>query len=646
MVYDSSRPIATPPINNLLPPPLFLPASRLGHDLGQVHGDGFAVRLGHRAKAKLLEHSLPARDAHPLAHVSVDGELLDGVEERGGVAGLDEDALDAVAERLRDAVDARRNHGALERHRLADHQRQHLVDAGAQDHVGREVVRQHVLLHVEDRRGRLRADALQRLLALLDVVYLVLADVPRADHQQLELPVVRERHRRVQLREGLTRHQLRLALAHRPHVHEEEVARAVPEVLAHTVPTLLGAERVDAGQRDAVVDDARVVGLEQAVVAPALHLGGEDDLGRVGKRVPDGLLVQVGHHEDLLCVVVELVLGPRLMDDPQARDVQVARRVDDLGGHDGVGDGVLEVLQQHAHVVRVRRQLHAEDGDRDAHGLVVGAHRALLGRDQVERQLLAQLAQQVEQEVVGAVALQRVAEGGHARARQVGGAVKEAVGVLGGGREDVRALEDADFLRLQHRVLDPAEDVLDGVFRYVVLFRKLEQGAGALGLCTHGNLLVLLLKLGLHAAKHVADDLVGVGLCLLEAGVEVEVVLFELGEVLSLFDLRGGDAAGLAALLEPEAPGGVLEAQTVVEDVLDLGEDAPCLAQLLLVLGLVEVGLEVELLVRDGARRKLEGDVDGLLEGAHALHGACGRLEHGARRVSRCGARRGAAVVM
>mmetsp|Transcript_8760 Transcript_8760/g.22827 ORF Transcript_8760/g.22827 Transcript_8760/m.22827 type:complete len:234 (+) Transcript_8760:690-1391(+) len=172
-----------------------------------------------------------------------------------------------------------------------------------------------------------------------------------------------------------------------------------------------GAEDVELLQGDAVVDrDGGVLAVEPVVDA-LLHVGGEDDAPADGERGLDLYGIQVLHHEDLLGVVVELVLRPSLVDDPEGLEVHPVGEGHDVAPHDGVGDDEADLLLDKAPLQDLEKVWRGwvEGLDAEADGLEVRPHRPLLRReDDGEGLRVEELGREVKAEIVCSVALERV----------------------------------------------------------------------------------------------------------------------------------------------------------------------------------------------------------------------------------------------
>mmetsp|Transcript_49605 Transcript_49605/g.121040 ORF Transcript_49605/g.121040 Transcript_49605/m.121040 type:complete len:760 (+) Transcript_49605:170-2449(+) len=391
--------------------------------------DDLVVVAHHDVVAELPQHALPAGLAELGAERGVLVDLEDGLAERVGVAGGHEEALHAVLEGLGDSVDGAAHDGALEGHSLADDEGQHLVERGHDDDVGGHVELEHVRLDVHDGDaglavvllgGILPAHVVEAgrgdgLLDLLDVLDLVVADVAGADHEALKVGAA---HVLDEVGDALGRVDLALAVADGAEVQHDEVVLVVAERLADLVAVVLGAERVELLQGDAVVDRDGCIGAEHAFVDRLLHVRGEDDAAAVAERLLDVRCLKVLHHEHLLGIVVELVLGPGLVDHPHGAEPHAGREVDDVAAHDGVGKDdrdllLLETLLENRQEIGAGR---VEDLDAQPELLEVLAHRALLGReDDAEGLLGHELGDEVEAEVICSVSLERVHEHGDAR---------------------------------------------------------------------------------------------------------------------------------------------------------------------------------------------------------------------------------------
>mmetsp|Transcript_3749 Transcript_3749/g.9093 ORF Transcript_3749/g.9093 Transcript_3749/m.9093 type:complete len:667 (-) Transcript_3749:379-2379(-) len=379
-----------------------------GHLVDELH-----VRRRHRLMRELPEHARTPFLAHGNPKLVALLQLVDRIHQRLGVLGGHQEALLSVGDRLGEAVDVRGDEGAAESLSLRDHQRQHLVLAGHEDDVGGQVKAEHVLVDVHDGCAVHHAPLLKDLLHLRDIVDLVLADVARADDEQLRVLHALLVH---ELGERLGRHVLALARAHRPEMEHQEVVVGVPELRADRLAVLLLLELVDGRDGDAVVNDLARCLVDEPVVELHLDLGGEADVAAPGLGALERLLDDAGVdallHEDLGRVPVELVLRPRLVDHPRVRHAQFLGGADHRGAHDGVGEHgaeVRELLLEAHHVARVARlhdvHLHAEL-------LEVLAHRALGGRVELEGLAVERghVLEQDKHEDVGAVALERVRE--------------------------------------------------------------------------------------------------------------------------------------------------------------------------------------------------------------------------------------------
>mmetsp|Transcript_59875 Transcript_59875/g.141147 ORF Transcript_59875/g.141147 Transcript_59875/m.141147 type:complete len:466 (+) Transcript_59875:324-1721(+) len=378
--------------------------------------DDRLVLLRHGLVRELMECPDPPERAGAHSQVRVLVELVDRVRERLRVLGRDQEALLAVGDGLGKAVDVGDDEGTLEGLRLRDHQRQHLVLAGHEDDVGGQVKAEHVLVDVHDGCAVHHTPLLKDLLHLRDIVDLVLADVARADDEQLRVLHALLVH---ELGERLGRHVLALARAHRPEMEHQEVVVGVPELRADRLAVLLLLELVDGRDGDAVVNDLARCLVDEPVVELHLDLGGEADVAAPGLGALERLLDDAGVdallHEDLGRVPVELLARPRLVDHPRVRQAHLLRRAHDRRAHDRVRKHRAEVLEALLQLVHVPVVSRVHDVHFHTHLLERLAERSVCGREELELLplLVSGVLQQDLEEDVGAIALERVREHCH-----------------------------------------------------------------------------------------------------------------------------------------------------------------------------------------------------------------------------------------
>mmetsp|Transcript_5481 Transcript_5481/g.12934 ORF Transcript_5481/g.12934 Transcript_5481/m.12934 type:complete len:379 (+) Transcript_5481:1025-2161(+) len=352
-------------------------------------------------------------------------QLQNGGADGLRVGGRHQETLHAVVQGLRDGIDAAAHHRLLKGHGLANDQWQDFVEGRHHHHVRRHVESHHFGLYVHHGDLRRRALALLPSFAahvvlcgdledLIDILDLMVTNVPSADDELLQIGALVLMD---QLRAGCGRVHLALPAAHRAQVQHQEVLVRVAQRGAHLAAVLGLLEVVQVLQRDAVVDGETCFRLEHAVVLTALHIRGEDNGARSRKGFSDHHGVDVFAHEDLLGVVIQLVLGPALMDNPHGGQLQLRGHQDDVAAHDGVGQQQPHPAgqQRFAQIRQKGRRGCVHDGHFQAQLLEVVFHGPRLGGEDGQGLTTLQDPRDIEAEVVGPISLQGVGEDGAGR---------------------------------------------------------------------------------------------------------------------------------------------------------------------------------------------------------------------------------------
>mmetsp|Transcript_4134 Transcript_4134/g.26113 ORF Transcript_4134/g.26113 Transcript_4134/m.26113 type:complete len:454 (-) Transcript_4134:38-1399(-) len=193
---------------------------------------------------------------------------------------------------------------------------------------------------------------------------------------------------------------------------DNQVIAVITQLLPYLPPRSRRLEDIDGHGGNAIVDDDSSMRFEQSFVALALHLCREANTVCHSKGAPDFVGIQVGHQKHFLGIVLELILRPGLMDDPNGRHPCLVCCKNCLWTHDGIHDGHVKVGHGLLNFVFVVLGIGIQYVDLDSQLLVVRSHGPILGHVHLAFQVRDefQLPQEIEQEVVRTVSLQRVSE--------------------------------------------------------------------------------------------------------------------------------------------------------------------------------------------------------------------------------------------
>mmetsp|Transcript_41268 Transcript_41268/g.129652 ORF Transcript_41268/g.129652 Transcript_41268/m.129652 type:complete len:259 (+) Transcript_41268:2614-3390(+) len=243
----------------------------------------------------------------------------------------------------------------------------------------------------------------------------MISDVSRAHHQALEILAA---FLLDQIRTRLGCVDLTFPVADGSKVQHKEVIRSIAERFPDSVAIVGETESIQLSQRNAVVNSESSIGAVESLVDVFLDIRWEHNATTFAERFLDHVRGEGFHHEHLLRVVVELILRPGLVDDPDGWQTKLVREVDHITAHDCVGEN-----HPNASLDDLLLEIHQEVFCRGVHNLhrepksfEVLPHWTFLGSiDHREGLTAHEFPNQMKTEIVRPVPLQGVHEHGHSR---------------------------------------------------------------------------------------------------------------------------------------------------------------------------------------------------------------------------------------